>query len=213
MNKRIKKKKRNEYNWTTTKERKRNKEFCKKYPFMIPRDITGKPYWLRKPYDFVETFGIGWNKAFGKQLCEELREELIKSNYLYQFRFYQIKEKYGQLRIYHNGNREIDHIIDCYSTLSENICYRCGKPDVPMTNTGWLLPMCRECFIKEQKRQNKYRKQKLSDEEIIDYYNKVSSDDSKMPDSMTIRTMDKTITYDLRDRANKIRENFVKKMA
>jgi hypothetical protein len=37
-------------------------------------------------------------------MCEELKQELIKFNYLDNYEITQIKEKYGSLRWYDNGN-------------------------------------------------------------------------------------------------------------
>ena len=83
---------------STAKQRRRNKELCKRYPFLIPRnDWTGEICWVNKKFDntLADDFPRGWWKAFGLQLCEELREDLIKCNYLNEFRFFQIKEKFG----------------------------------------------------------------------------------------------------------------------
>ena len=214
MNKRIRKKRRNAYNWTTMAQRKRNKELCKKYPFLIPRSVwSDKPCWLRKPYDNIETFASsGWHKAFGEFLCEDLKEELLKCNYLKQFRFTQIKEKYGGLRAYFNSipkGCKAGEIIDDYSHLSENICYFCSKPDVPMTDTGWYLPICWDCFLKMELRRNEYRKQPLSEEEIKSYYERVTCDDGIMSDFRKViryhNGESEEITYDLSDKAEKIR--------
>lgn len=37
----------------------------------------------------------GWRKAFGIQMCKEIKQELKKYNYLYKYRITQIKEKFG----------------------------------------------------------------------------------------------------------------------
>ena len=85
MNKRIKKKKRRFH--ATSKERKYNKELCKRYPFLIPRNVwSDKVSWMRdkgyiarhghreydrtKKYDYTlaEGFSDGWWKAFGMEL-------------------------------------------------------------------------------------------------------------------------------------------------
>lgn len=214
MNKRQKKKRRKAWDWTTAAERKRNKELCHRYPFLIPRSVwTGKPCWFRKPYDSIETFvSTGWTKAFGEFLCEDLREELLKWNYLHEFRFTQIKEKWGRATLYFNGvpkGCKAGEIIDDYSRLSENICIACGKPDVPMTNTGWYSPLCWDCFLKMELRQNEYRKQPISEEEIKIYYEKCSCDDGIMPDSRKVTRYhngeSQEITYDIHDKAEKIR--------
>lgn len=142
INRRIKKKKFRQIcdGYTNKKQRDANKALCKRYPFLIFRNVwSDKVAWIRKPYDWtlVDEFPKGWWKAFGLQMCEELREECIKYNYLNRLRFTQIKEKYGSLRVYTNGipmESKIDEIIDDYSALSRNICIKCSKPDVYTIN-------------------------------------------------------------------------------
>ena len=161
MNRRIKKKKLKQRikGYTTKVQRQKNKALCKRFPFLIPRYIwSDKIAWLNKPYDdtFAERFPKGWWKAFGIQLCEELREELIKYRYLDKYRISEIKSKFGELRIYDEGvpkGCDVTHIIGDYSALSENICMFCGRPDTSMINWGgWLMTICRECYKKNQRR-------------------------------------------------------------
>ena len=212
MNKRQKKKTRH-WSYTRSKVRKRNKALCKRYPFLIPRSVwTDEISWFRKPYDntLFDDIPKGWRKAFGLMFCEDLRNELVKYNYLKQYRVVQIKEKYAGLRWYDNGSPgNVNNIINDYSHLSENICINCGKPDVPVTDMGWMLPECEDCFITEQKKRNKYMKQPLSDEEIETYYQKSIVSDSKMVDERKVNCYSneesKEIIYDLRDKAEKIR--------
>jgi hypothetical protein len=96
-----------------------NKELIERYPFLIPRNVwSGK---IVENYDYdnpdyilLDDMPDGWRKAFGEQMCEEIREELIKAQerdpeggyddgdkvvpYLQGYYPIQIKEKYGQLR-------------------------------------------------------------------------------------------------------------------
>lgn len=222
MNKRQKKKRRKAWDWTTAAERKRNKELCHRYPFLIPRSAwTDKITWDEKwdghkqkaySHTLVSEFSKGWWKAFGLMLCEDLRQELLKWNYLNEFRFVQIKEKFGEIRCYFNSiplGCKVGEIINDYSHLSENICYFCSKPDVPMTNTGWYLPICWDCFLKGEIKKNKYRKQPMSLEEIQNYYEECKCGDGIMSDSRKVIRYhnggSEEITYDLRDKAEKIR--------
>ena len=88
----------------------------------------------------------GWKKAFGKQYLEELRAQLIKDKFLYQFRIVDIKEKYGTLRVYCAcASEAVYRIIDKYEDLSYNTCYYCGKPAEIITD-GYVLPYCPRCY-------------------------------------------------------------------
>lgn len=103
MNKRQYKRKRNNYIKNgTAKSRRRNKELCHKYPFLVPRQVwSGKAIWdidhyiKRWSYTELDAIPAGWRKAFGIMLCDELRNELLKYDYLKKYRVEQVKEKWG----------------------------------------------------------------------------------------------------------------------
>lgn len=129
-----------------------NRKLCKRYPFLIFRDwYTGKkdPH----PYDFtwLDEMEPGWRKAFGIQMCEEIRQDLIKHNFLNKYRIVQIKEKFGELRWYDEdipiGSKVWD-IIEKYSDISTHTCYVCGAPGKIINDNGWLVTMCSDCYKK-----------------------------------------------------------------
>ena len=157
MNKRIKKK----------QIKMKNKRLCKRYPFLIPRHIwTDKIMWkvpksdwrYTQPYSYTELDMMpdGWRKAFGEQMCEEIREALIKANYLYDYRITQIKEKYGTLRWYDFGAPASVHdIIDRYEDLSGHTCMICGAPAETKSDGYWLDTICNKCADKMNKKYEK----------------------------------------------------------
>lgn len=131
-----------------TEEQKKNKELIERYPFLLPRnDWTGE---VEEDYDYsytiLDDMPKGWRKAFGEQLCEELREALIKVNYLDKYRIVQLKEKFGMVRIYSDGSPDgVDYpILDKYEEISTRTCIKCGAPATQMT-TGWIMPFCGKC--------------------------------------------------------------------
>lgn len=93
----------------------------------------------------------GWKKAFGLQMCEEIKQALLKEGglkKLLRYRIVQIKEKWGQLRWYDcNGCKSVNQIIDKYTEISEKTCGCCGKPAKYRTR-GWVYPYCEECIKK-----------------------------------------------------------------
>ncbi len=132
-------------------KRLKNKKLIKKYPWLRPYNVlTGKTW---KDYRYETTWADdlprGWRKAFGDMMFEEIDKVLKKTNTTIYIE--QIKEKYGQLRFYFLGTDKIHDIVEKYSTLSGNICIKCGKPDVPMLDTGWVSPVCQECFEHNQR--------------------------------------------------------------
>ena len=131
-----------------------NRKLCKRYPFIAIRDWkTGKPLKEWK-YAFTELDNLpyGWRKAFGYQMLEEIRDILIKGNYLYKYRITQIKEKYGGLRWYDYCvpaliYDELQSIINKYEDLSYHTCIKCGRPATKISR-GWISPFCDKCAEK-----------------------------------------------------------------
>ena len=127
-----------------------NAELIEKYPFLKPVNwLTGEPI---KNYDpevdgtFLDDMPIGWKKAFGLQLCKELKDDLVLNNWLDKYRVVQVKEKYGRLCWYDNGvpiHSNSYDIISKYEDMSAHICVECGAPATRMS-TGWICPYCDE---------------------------------------------------------------------
>ena len=72
-----------------------NKRLVEEYPFLIPRNrFTDE---IPDDYDYTYTelddMPDGWRKAFGEQMCAEIKEALGPD--IYDYRVIQIKEKYG----------------------------------------------------------------------------------------------------------------------
>lgn len=104
----------------------------------------------------------GWVKAFISDLRKELSDAV--GSYVNDFEVFQIKEKYGVMRLYwgwkdrdytseeeldlKNITTEVDKIISKYEKISKNTCVVCGKPATKMT-TGFIMPMCDYCFDNE----------------------------------------------------------------
>lgn len=82
-----------------------NKALIEEYPFLLPRNrFTDE---VPKNYDYTYTelddLVDGWRMAFGEDICQEIKEELVKYNALDSYRITQIKEKFGSLRWYDTG--------------------------------------------------------------------------------------------------------------
>lgn len=129
-----------------------NRKLCKRYPFLIFYNWrTGKRD--PRPYDFtwLDHMEPGWRKAFGIQMCEEIRRDLIKHNFLNKYCIVQIKEKFGELRWYDGGipiGSKVWDIIEKYSDISTHTCYVCGAPGKTINDNGWLITMCSDCYKK-----------------------------------------------------------------
>lgn len=129
-----------------------NRKLCERYPFLRYHSQWGDEDLPGYDYDFtyLDDLPRGWKKSFGVQMCEELREILIKGDYLDKYQVVQAKEKYGALRWYDNGVPKSIYDkyrawLKKYEDLSEKTCVGCGKPGT-MRTSGWISPWCDECY-------------------------------------------------------------------
>lgn len=128
---------------------KENKILIKKYPFLrIRNEWTGK---LDDTYEFtwLDDMPKGWRKCFGLHMCDDILAALQESGMNPEdYQIVQIKEKFASIRWYDNGAPEqVRDVITKYEYLSEHVCIRCGKIDVP-TYGGWISPYCDDCAKK-----------------------------------------------------------------
>lgn len=112
----------------------------------------------------------------------------------------------NSLRWYDNGHpvgSKLGDIIGKYGVLSEHICMVCGKPDVPVTGHGWYMPLCKECFLSDD-RNHEYEWDEYASAENnlmmpdVYKYSRYSKDDDKWID----------IEIDISDTAEKIRRKW-----
>lgn len=113
----------------------------------IDEKILNKIFFLPS-YTELDAMDAGWRKAFGIQMCKEIKAELKKHKFLYKYRIVQIKEKWGYLHWYDGGtpkDSKIYDIIRKYEQISAKTCVVCGKPATKMS-TGWISPYCDDCI-------------------------------------------------------------------
>lgn len=125
-----------------------NKKLVEKYPFLLPRNtVAGQS---EDDYDYsyteLDNLPIGWRIAFGRKMCDEILDEVLRSNTLNEYRILDIKEKYGQLRWYDfGGSVNLCRIISKYEKLSLEVCICCGE-QAEGRHRG--VPMCKKCMEK-----------------------------------------------------------------
>lgn len=132
-----------------TEKQKENEALIKEYPFLrLSNEWSGEHYDDDDySYTWLDDMPDGWRKSFGKQMCDEIKEELIRCNYLDKYRIMQIKEKFGALRWYDCGipdGCKVWDIVDKYEKISSHTCIVCGKPATKIS-TGWISPFCDKC--------------------------------------------------------------------
>lgn len=132
-----------------------NKKLCERFPFLA---WYGDPLYMGYSEEGEPDYGFtwedelesGWRKAMCPQIWEDLKAILEKADYVDKFRFTQIKEKFGELRMYYCGvpeeiADEIDAWEDKYVKLSNEVCIRCGEKKAEYMTLGWITFVCKDC--------------------------------------------------------------------
>ena len=132
----------------------RNFILVKRFPFLQPSCgwYTTMFYWpegykYRYEETWLDCLPRGWRKAFGIQLCKELKKA-IDDNHLENYAVHQVKEKWGELCWYdEGGNKNTYEIVEKYEILSHEKCKICGRPTEYMTR-DWIGYYCGRCARK-----------------------------------------------------------------
>lgn len=153
----------------------KNYKLVKKYPFLKPRYCDKYNYsWTS--YDSIPP---GWQKAFGLMMMDDImaacKNEGIDPSSLYVI---ECKEKWGRLIFELNNMPDsIADILQAYEHVSSNICFVCGKLDVPITNFGWIVPICKNCYSENDSRKKQYE----------NFEKNLTKEDYRIPDYYTVK--------------------------
>lgn len=86
--------------------------------------------------------GPGWDK-----LIDETLDKLFEIEPALEI--FQIKEKFGGLRIYLNYleyRQDLEDIIDAADLIAQKTCLLCGAPGRIVAPHGWYRPACFSCY-------------------------------------------------------------------
>ena len=132
----------------------RNRCLCAQYPFWtcMRYDEAKKDWKPTYAYTWYESIPDGWRKAFGRELSRDIkkavRESLRQSGLRYCAKnarecvsIGDVKEKWGELRIYASCPDSVDEVIERYGDRSRKTCIQCGK-EAKFWTTGWVTPVC-----------------------------------------------------------------------
>ena len=132
-----------------------------KYPFLVIVDLANNQPVYKTPYEniqrnwYKEWDGMGWEELWKKYLkhlfewYDQQSEDVKKT-----FRFRDVKEKYGELRIYTVGNHDFAQLEWITEWLSSVTCQYCGKVTKDEEDPrwfkiwrtgGWIENMCEDC--------------------------------------------------------------------
>ena len=127
-----------------------NKTLCYIMPFLLPLLSDGQP---PKGYNYEFTWldevPKGWRELFLEK-CTKLSDILDYDYSENEFRILEIKEKYGELRIYYTGaecvSEEIDELFEEARMVSKYTCIVCGDQYDTSFSEKFGVPMCASCM-------------------------------------------------------------------
>lgn len=128
------------------------------FPFLRITNNSTCP-WFTEKDSWVDSIPIGWEASFFEDMCKELM--LVLGDCVNDFEITQLKEKYGEMRLYWGWKdirdytpyeqqvhkdlvNRIEAIIDKYTVISSHTCVSCGRPSTHYTHP-WILPLCDDC--------------------------------------------------------------------
>lgn len=139
--------------WFSTLKRKLNKA-PKRYEH-LPKSFFEEYYPFMKNSNghiFTDAnLPRGWRVLY-ITMCQYISDAAKERGYNFEnFFVLDVKEKYGEMRVYTAYPKEasfIGEIIDKFSYMSNFICAQCGKI-AKYDTTGWTLPICKDCITYE----------------------------------------------------------------
>lgn len=137
-------------------------------------------------------------------------EQKKNNNLLYSFRITTVKEKYGGLRVYNNGEPDewSDHEY-AWELISEHTCNECGNFPVPIRQDNYILPWCDKCW-----KNHWLLNGGISEEDFQEVYesNTPKDWDGRMPEYLTYEKYSQntreTVYVDMKPYYKKIGWNF-----
>jgi len=126
-----------------------NKQLVSLYPYLIPQNLSSNK--TSDEYDYTYICGNelpnGWFRLF-LMYCKYIRPHLVQADYLYDFSFSQLKEKWGMMCLYNMGYPEsIEYLTRTFEAYSKYVCSICG--DAATVETfGWVRHLCNDCSIR-----------------------------------------------------------------
>ena len=156
------------------------------YPYLQPRSLWMGEIPTDYDYSYIrgEELPNGWLKLF-LLYCKNIRPVLQKTNTLETFRFSDLKEKYGIMRLSNFGcTNEIWILTLLYEAYSKQICHVCGN-QARYESNGWIEPWCETCithcpdsyfkiYRKSQMRISTYNREKSCEEVTFYSFRKLS---------------------------------------
>ena len=129
----------------------RNFILIKRFPFLECHNVwTNSKIKHNYDYTWLDDMPKGWRKKFGISICQDIKNLFIETGYsefVYEYRITQIKEKYGQLRWYDNGVPQhisslMSELLTEYEYKSSHTCMICGNKGEIDYNEYWLSALC-----------------------------------------------------------------------
>lgn len=120
------------------------RDLLTKYPAIFGEDPNSP---RRAMYWGIEC-GDGWANLLD-DLCRDI-QRYIDTAHVQQVTFIQVKEKFGELRIYYTLiDKYVADLVGEAARKSKLTCELCGEPGkCQKTPSGWIKTVCSDCLLK-----------------------------------------------------------------
>lgn len=138
------------------KRKENNKKLIEKYPFLMPPKNFIKYTILtyrkdKHSFTMADAIPIGYLKTFSYDFFDELRNKLLETDDLYNFKFLiPAADPFGGfnffakfLENFHGNKKDIDDIYCKYMKIAKHTCPRCGKN----RDADWERELCDNCKL------------------------------------------------------------------
>jgi len=116
-------------------------EFYEKHKYLFELMHVERPHY---PIRWGYEVGKGWIPIIEKFI--EKLDEIDTDNVV---RIFQIKEKFGTLRLYlEHSTKEAERLVDAYETMANFVCEECGAPGEYRGGLSWVQTLCDDCYEK-----------------------------------------------------------------
>lgn len=111
-------------------------------------EIISSVCWMIKQHEDNKRWQKEWREKQNQEIKNSIGISIEgETPEYFPFKFDQVKEKYGGLRLYFSGGDEyVEGLVSMAEAMSYKICEVCGNKGEP-NKGGWISTLCESCRV------------------------------------------------------------------